>query len=222
MLQHPVLAQQLKKESTKTNESTCRVRFLEVEKERKGKKDDSSAFDSRKLSKSDYNLEEICTYALFKNGGKEVRELKWRESSLLTQQGNDFWSKKRRQAYINTMTDAYHCCLKGKKIPSSVEGDIEFYATTNYSKRGLETFELDQVRKERRKRRNKHCQCILNAQQNCLHNQLNFNEMSRILRLLSEKLSRPEKKYANILAAVDERVVLEDIKVDRISRRNST
>ena len=218
MLEHPILVRQDKDKSTKITESPCRsVRFVDVEKEREEEKCHNSLFDSR----SDFSLEKIFTSTFPNNEGKLGREMECRQKSTLAQQGNSFWSEERSEAYINTMTDAYHHCLKGKNIPSSIEGDMEFYATTNYSKRGLEIFYLEQVRKERRKRRNKHCQCILNAQHNCLQNRLNFSEMSRILRLMSEKLSKPEKKYAKILAAADERVVLEDIKIERMARRSS-
>jgi len=131
----------------------------------------------------------------------------------IVEKGDHVWSQARRASYVKTFSRAYQCCVKGREPSHGMKKELIFWTTIGHSRRGLEKFTLSDVQDRRLMRRREHLQSILFVQQQCWNEDMDFDQMSRLLRVTSIHTSKPAQKLAQLLAVADEGAVWTDSNV---------
>jgi len=111
------------------------------------------------------------------------------------------------KSYRRTMSKVQSCCFNrsGKKsLPASTLRDLEYWVRVENSPRGLEKFILPSLTRQRLERREDVIMGVLLLQDECWLRGLSQPQTESLLQAKSEKESKHAKKYARIMAAIDD------------------
>lgn len=123
--------------------------------------------------------------------------------TLLIKEGDTLFPRKKTTSYIHTLTKVYTVALSGKAMSAPLLNDLAFWTSKGHSRRGLEKFVVDEVRVDRMKRRQKLVAAVLFMQDKCYENKMTDDQCTRLMRLTSEKLSKPAACMAIIMGTAD-------------------
>mmetsp|Transcript_21907 Transcript_21907/g.37265 ORF Transcript_21907/g.37265 Transcript_21907/m.37265 type:complete len:270 (-) Transcript_21907:562-1371(-) len=110
----------------------------------------------------------------------------------------------RRNSYRKSLSKAYRLSVKSADLPRNAREDLEFWVNLGDSRRGLEKFILEDMRRDRDKRRDKLVGAVRTAQDRCKERGCPSGQKAEMLRNVSEGSSRHAKRFARVMAIADE------------------
>lgn len=129
------------------------------------------------------------------------------EASKVTEDirlGDVLWADARKYSYSKCLSKLYRCSnKKNAELSSQVKDDFFFWILVGHSRRGLERFVMDDLRKDREQKRCDAFETVLVEQDKCEERHLSIEETERIIHAAYEKQSRGAKKFAELMGEAD-------------------
>lgn len=108
-----------------------------------------------------------------------------------------------KPSYSKVLSQAYNLATSGKDVDKSTLDELTFWIAHGHSRRGLEKFVLDDMRRDVMKRRQRTVAAVLFMQDKCFENNMTEDQSTHLIRAVSERLSLPATRMALVMGAAD-------------------
>ena len=106
-------------------------------------------------------------------------------------------------SYEKVLLRIYRSCLEGQRHSFADQEKLEHWVSLGHARRGLERYVVDVIAQERSERRFQLQRSIFFVQEKCRNQGLSEVQEAGLIRLASEKLSKPSVAFAKVLAEAD-------------------
>ena len=115
----------------------------------------------------------------------------------------DEFSTMRKNSYQKSLSKAYRLSLKSAELPKNARDDLAFWVSLADSRRGLEKFILEDMRRDRDKRRDKLINAVRVAQDRSGDRGFSLDHRMDTLRSVSLGASKHAARFAQTMGAAD-------------------